>query len=427
MTKNLEEMPIESLVSDIVNEVIDVNRLNLAKANQRKAFLQAIDQRPALLRKVSKINEDHFLPIAIKKKPNYFVHLSKKQYSNQLAQIYLFSRLAESKTGEKSQPFSVLVRKSLDDKILLTYSYTTVDGDELNYLDKELEVPTSLKSNVVVTLKVNQAVNFIEKLDIHVTQLGEEKIKGIIHDVIAKQYKKYLNAYILEKQIGYYTLSTSLDVVEEGFIKVLGEAFKPYGIGVSEFTIRNIAIPKDIQHKIEDQAFKIRQRREDIAADAEFARVSLESYEAKLAVHSRYPNNEVTLTEYEKDLALKRYLTKIGRKQDNVDHSIKIRNEKAKADTTVAKPEDIVPEIKAKPNTFRTAYIACAVLAFIVSLVIFSINTSLALIFSGIFILIFGLVAAFNTSKFVTEKIEPTIVEDRDEVTSPDEGSGEES
>lgn len=414
MARGLDDKSVETLVVDLVQGVTDVNQLNLAKANQRQAFIQALKERPAILTKVAKINEEHFFSVAIKKNPTYFIHLKREQYTNDLAQIYLFSRLTEKPAARQAECASpnVLVRKSLDDKIVFTYSYVSAEGDELYYLDKELQVPVSLKSSIMLTLKLEDAVAFIDKLDTHITQLGEEKIKAVILDIIANQYKSYLNSYITKNQIGYYTLCTSLKAVEAGFAADISETFKSYGISISDFVIKNIAIPKDIQYKLEDQAFKIRQRRADVEADAEFAKLSLESYEAKLAVHNKYPDAEVTLTEYEKDLALKRYLTKIGRdKEENVDHTIKLAQKAPKADATIDKPEDIIPDIPTKPNPFRRGFCALATIAFIISIIVLASNLGAGFIVLGVFTLIFGLVAAFNTGKFASIKVEPSIVE----------------
>lgn len=424
MAKRLDDMSVETLVVDLVQGVTDVNQLNLAKANQRQAFFKALEERPAILTKVSKANEEHFFKTAISKNPSYFVHLTREQYTNELAQIYLFSRLNEKRVSGKGDRSSsdVLVGKSLDEKIVLTYSYISSEGDELYYLDKELQVPVSLRSSIVLTLKLEDAVKFIDKLDTHITQLGEEKIKIVILDIIANQYKSYLNSYINEKQIGYYTLCTSLNDVEAGFTETIAEIFKPYGISVSNFVIKKIAIPKDIQYKLEDQAFKIRQRRANIEADAEFAKISLESYEAKLAVHNKYPDAEVTLTEYEKDLALKRYLTKVGKDtEESVDHSIKIDKKALKSDSVIVKPEDTIPDIPTKPNIFRRLFFTFAIISFIVCLIILGAadNPGAGLIALGICTLVFGVIAAFNVERFKTIKVEPSVTDSANDVAVP--------
>ena len=412
MAKGLDDKSLETLVNDLVQGVVDVNQLNLAKATQRQAFLQALEGRPAILTKVMKVNEESFFALAIDKNPALFVHLTRKQYTNTLAQKYIYARLSENtRKGHIYESPNVTVRKSLDNKVVFNYSYVSADGDELYYLDKELQVPVSLKSNIARTLKLEDAVKLIDKLDTHVTQLGEEKIKTVLLDLIANKYKSYLNSYITEKQIGYYTLCTSFTEVENGFAKVIADAFEPYGISVSNFVIKSIAIPRDIQFKIEDQAFKIRQKRADVTADAEFSKISLENYEAKLALHSKYPDQEVTLTEYEKDLALKRYLTKVGRDRKDavVDHTIDINHNAEKLDSTVAKPDDIIPDIPVQPNLFRKRFIIGAVIAGLVSLITMFAKPGLGFIFLGISILVFGVIAALNHEALMMPEMEPSL------------------
>ena len=410
--RGIDNKPVEALVTDLVQGVLDVNVLNLAKANQRQAFLDALDGRPAILTKVSRANEESFFALAIDKNPALFVHLKREQYTNELAQRYIYNRLDEKPNKKQKQEVqespNVVVRKSLDDKVVFNYSYVTADGDELYYLDKELQVPVSLKSNIALTLKLEDAVMLIDKLDTHITQLGEEKIKGVILDIISNQYKSYLNSYIIEKQIGYYTLCTSFTEIEKGFSEIIEKVFAEYGISVSGFVIKSIAIPRDIQFKIEDQAFKIRQKRADVMADAEFSRVSLESYEAKLAVHSKYPEQEITLTEYEKDLALKRYLTKIGRdRKDKVDHTIDINHDMEKLDDTLEKPDDIIPSIPLKVNLFRKCFAIGACIAALISFITLLIDVGAGFIVLGAFTFIFGTTAAFTHKKLRNSVVEP--------------------
>ena len=408
MARKLDDKPIETIVPDLVQGIIDVNELKLTKANQRAAFLQALEERPALLTKVDKDNEKQFFTVAINKNPEYFVHLKREQYTNDLAQVYLFDRLSRSASKKSSQ--TILVRKSLDDKVVFMLSYLSTDADELYYLDKELQVPVSLRSSIVLTLKLDDAVALIDRLDTHITQLGEEKIKGVVSDLVANHYKSYLNSYINEKQIGYYTLCTSLNDLQNGFTNYISETFKPFGLSVSDFVVKNIAIPKDIQHRLEDQAFKIRQRRSDVEADSEFAKLSLESYEAKLAIHTKYPNAEVTLTEYEKDLALKRYLIKSGRDvEETVDHTIDIDHNTLHADSTLNKLDDIVPDVPTGPNTFKQNFIICAVIAAVVSLILLAVNAVAGLVVLLLSFVIFGLIASVNSEKFSSPEVEPTV------------------
>ena len=163
-----------------------------------------------------------------------------------------------------------------------------------------------------------------------------------------------------------------------------------------------------MQYKIEDLAFQIRQKRADIEADAEFARVSLKNYEEKLSIEEKYPDAEHTLTEYEKDLALKRYLVKTGNvKEEKVDRSIKINKGKIVDVAPVEKVEDVTDELEPPRNSFRTGFIIFSVLALLISVIVMAAGSlGAGLIVLGISILVFGLIAAFNHDKFKNNVIE---------------------
>ena len=410
MGANIEKTPVDVLARDLIHEREDINNLNLAKKNHREAFLLALKERPNLLSKVKDSNAEHFFNFAVEKKYEYFVYLSRKQYTEDLAQFYLLKRLEEKpearvKGEAKSKDF--VVQKSMDDKIIFNYTYVTPEEEELYYLDTELQVPTSVKSSIRVTLKLTSALALIDKLDTHITLLGERKIKAVIDNIIGNSYKAYLNSYINEKKIGYYTLCTSFEDLQNGFVKKLNEVFGPYGITASDFVIKKIAIPKDIQYKIEDQAFRVRQRRAEFEADTEFAKRSLENYEAKLVLQEKYPNAEHSLTEYEKDLALKRYLIKTGREaEESLDHVINIQQKAEAGDSRIEKVEDIIPEIVPKQNIFRKNFIMCAIISAVISFVVMFSSVGAGLIILGCATLLFGAIAAFNYPKFATPKTE---------------------
>lgn len=420
MAVPIEKMTTETLVESLVQGTTDINALNLAKSTQRDAFSQAIQKRPNLLAKVKEENAKHFLKFALNENPEYFIYLKREQYTDELAQIYLEERFKENPSSKnapttESKNLKISTQKSLDNKLIFIYSYVTPEGEELCYYDHELKVPSSIRSSIKISLKLENAVALIEKMDTHITQLGEKKIKTMLTDTIISKYKAYFTEYLTKNKVGYYSLCASCEELEKGFKKELEKIFEPYGIKINEFFIKKLAIPKDIQYKIEDLAFQIRQQRANIEADAEFAKKSLENYEAKLAIEQKYPETEHTLTEYEKDLALKRYLVKTGRlSEEEIDHSIKLQQKTEQVDTALQKQADIVPEIEPKPNTFRSGFILGLLLSIIFSLFLFSAGSGVGLIMLGITAAIFGTIAAFNYEKFKTPTIEVKTEEDND-------------
>lgn len=420
MNTPIEKMTTETLTQNLIQGTTDINALNLAKTTQRDAFLQSVKKRPNLLTKIKDVNANHFLKYALNENPEYFIYLKKEQYTDELAQIYLEERL-KTKTSSKNtaateeKNLKISIQKSLDNKLIFVYSYVTPEGEELCYYDHELQVPSSIRSSIKLSLKLESAVAFIEKMDTHITQLGERKIKTMLTDTIIAKYKAYFTEYLTKNKVGYYSLCASCEELEKGFKKELEKIFDEYGIKVNQFFIKKLAIPKDIQYKIEDLAFQIRQQRANIEADAEFAKKSLENYEAKLAIEQKYPETEHTLTEYEKDLALKRYLVKTGRlSEEEIDHSIKLQQKTEQVDTALQKQADIVPEIEPKPNTFRSGFIWALVLSIIFSLFLFSAGAGAGLIALGTTAAIFGTVAAFNYEKLKSPTIEVKTEEDND-------------
>lgn len=405
MRTNLDNVSVETLVPELINETEDINRLNLMKQNQRDAFLKAIATRPKLLEKVKGLSANQLLTVAINKDYRNFTYLKREQYTEDLAQIFLSKRLNEHVNEDKSSHLTF--EKSMDNKLVFIYSYVSQEGDELYYLDKELQVPASIRSSLKMSFKLTDALALIDKMDTHITQLGQSKICSTLTDIISSNYRAILNEYIVKNDIGYYTLCSSLTEVEEYLKEKMNKAFESYGIVLNEMIIKKLAIPKDIQFKLEDQAFQIRKKRAEIDADTEFSKKSLEAYAEKLEIQEKYPNATHSLTEYEKDLALKRYLIKMGQtKEEEIDHSIKIKQKIATQDDAISQREDIIPEVPQKKNVFKITYIVMLLVSLIVSFSCFAAGAGTGLILLAVTVLIFGLIAAFKHDKFKKQKVE---------------------
>lgn len=410
MATNLNKKTVEELTHDLVFEKINVNEITLTQKKQREAFFNAVKERPNILTKVNSENARHFLVPAIEENPAYFVYLKREQYTDELATIYLSYRLSLRKDGRED--FSEQTSKwftthtSVDGKVVLNYNYVTPNGEELYYFDNELQVPSALKSNFKISLKIKNALTFIEQIDMHVTELGKRKVESIIADVLDNQYRSMLGNYINKKKIGFYTLSTSINDFEGELQDKLANVYKSYGIEVVDVIIRRFAIPKEIQEKIEDQAFELRQIRADMNASHELAKKSLENYEAKLAIENKYPNGEHTLTEYEKDLAVKRYLIKTGRQsKENIDRSILIGRQVEEKDRIIDKESDIIPEIPPKKNVFKNTFITLLIVSLFINLIVLTSSVGGGLIYLGLNCLIFGCVAAVYSDKFKNEEV----------------------
>ena len=414
MSLNISKLTQEEIVAKIIDDSLDVNQLSMNIKDQRTAFFTAVKSRPYIVTKIKSDNLQHFILPLLKSYPNYFVYLDSNQYTDQFLQLYLMSKFTQDSDKknqelvQKNSNFSV--QNSIDGKILFNYEYTTQNGEEISYYDNEFCVPVSLRSSFKVTLKLNDSLELLNKMDLHITQIGANKIKTIISDIVLNQYYANLTNYIAKNKLGYYSLSSSLIDLESYFEDKLGHVFKKYGIEVKEFLIKQIAIPKDIQYKIEDQAFQIRQLRAEFDANNEFAKKSLENYEEKLSIQEKYPSAEHSLTEYEKDLALNRYLIKVGRATETeINHAISINHKADVKDSAVKKVKDIVPDIPKKRNSFVSGFITWFFVLLFLSFVLYSAGPSVGTTSLIIVIVLFSIIGLFNVEKFKTNKtpIEP--------------------
>lgn len=417
----------------LVNEKWNSNKLNLENPKQRDAFLGAIEQRPRLLNSIEEENRAEFLMLAIKEDYRYFTYLDKEFYTEELATEYLYSRLLagsqdmykdkqkrnylkgvanvidrnglgfyDSFVGQVGDNFRYVIQKSYNDKVQMTFNYATVDGDEVFYVDRELEVPTSLKSHFKVSFQIENTLKFLEKMNVNVAQLGVEKIYNTFTDLICGNYKTYLHQYIDENNAGFYTLTSTTPQVQD-FIKGRFEGkFLEYGIVLTDFVIKSINVPREVVYKIEDQALDILLARHKMEADTLLQKKSLETYIEKLEALKAFPDAYPEATEYEKDLELQRELKRKGSYQNMlVDRNIGLAKLEERVDEEVHQVKDILPKrrwLTLAKVLYHMAFWVCV----IVALSMFALDPSggITMVAMGSVFLIFGLVAFFAYDKF---------------------------
>lgn len=415
--KVIEKQTTEEIVACLISGDISINDLDMAKADHRDALVAVMETRPSILKDVNSAKKETVLNYIIEKNHELFVYLNNEQYYNEIAQMFLYGQLTASENKKSGKGtanasfdgFNFTVQKSIDEKILLTCLYTTPADCEIYYNDKKLGIPLSLKSSAKFLVKIEDAVKMIKKIDLNVSYLGENKIKHLISELIAIKYNAYLADYLSKNEEGYYSVLSSFPEIEAGLLKHLNNELTEYGILLTSVVIKKIAIPQELQEKIENLAFDIRQRNAEMEADANLARISLENYKAKLELQSKYPETDHSLTEYEKDLALKRYLIKKGRyEQEVVDRSIYIKKADESADNQINKIDEVIPEIAPEKSNFKGIFFTISVIAAIIFIIFMAAKSfGAGFIFLGSATLLLGVIAAFNTKKFVSPNIEP--------------------
>lgn len=158
--KNFDKMTAEAMIAELSSGKINVNELDLHKTTQREAFKEILIKRPNILKEVAKENCEHFIKFALDIDPRYFIYLKPEQYTDEFAQMYLAKRFEESERrgSNEQRSLPVVIQKSLDNKMIFSYSYATEEGGELYYLDPELKVPVSIKSSFKISIKLVNAV-----------------------------------------------------------------------------------------------------------------------------------------------------------------------------------------------------------------------------------------------------------------------------
>ena len=419
MSKNLEKYTKEDLIKKLVYGNVDVNEINLSKETQRESFKSALKENPNILKRVKDSRAEELIGFAIKEDYKNFLYinldkyvggsyLEKEEYIEGWAQNYVINRLADDEkenvnTKDKNEDdlASMITQKSLDGKTLFYYTYVTGKNEEIHFYDNTLQIPLALKTSFKIKLKLKSAIELIKRIDVEVSQIGKNRISSIIEDVLSSNFNGFISSYVNTNKVGYYELCANTSNLEKEFKEIANNGFLKYGIEVNEFIIKKIAIPKDVQNKIEDQAFVIRQRRADIEADNEFAKKSMSLYAEKLALQEKYPNAEHSLTEYEKDLALKRYLIKNDRlKEEEIDRSIVLKQKADKKDNEIQKIKDVIPVEVVKRNKFSIRFWVSLLYGLLASFIALLVDGGVGLIILGVVIATWGTIASLNYKKF---------------------------
>ena len=412
---------------------MNANKFNLGNAKQRRAFLDAVELRPRLLNSIDEENREEFLTLAIKENYRYFTYLDKKFYTEELASEYLYARLFDgsqdmfkdkkksnyikgfaniidgngdgfydSFVGQEGKNFRYVIQKSYANKVLLTFNYETVDGDEVFYVDRELEVPTSLRSQFKVVFQVVDTIKFLEKMNVNVAQLGVEKIYNTFTDLICGSYKTYLHQYIDETNAGFYTLTSTTPQVQEYVKARFISIFEEYGVELTDFVIKSINVPREVVYKIEDQALETLLQRHKMETDSVLLKKSLDNYLEKLQALKEFPDAYPEATEYEKDLELQRELKRTGKYVDKlVDRNIGLAQKDEKVDKDVSQVKDVLPKrrwLTLAKVAFHVAFWLCVTVA--LAMLAVDPTGGITMVALGGIILVFGLSAFIAYDRF---------------------------
>lgn len=365
-----------------------VGEINYDDIYEKQALEAAIAEKPSLLAGVGKLDKfgKKILLDAVSKKYSNFIYLSEPQYFDEIAQIYLLKRFED--TSEKWKGDKFRLKQSMDNKLVLTLNYVSHKGEEVYYFDRDLRIPASLLTNMRVSVKFNDACKFFGFLDVKVASVNLPDALEALLDLINTEYRRVLQDFIDSKQIGFYKLSAEYGELKEALADALNLKLSKYGAEISDVNIQSISFADNMYESITEQFYALQIERMKKEMENDIAGLSLENYKKKAEIHEKYPNFPVTLTEAEKDLALKRYLVRMEKYSEErlqLDkESVSERTENAApAEELVKTAEPVVIETPPEPGKNKRLIALCAitgVLVFISLLVmIASVPTGLVL------------------------------------------------
>ncbi len=293
--------------------------------------------------------------------------------------------------------------KSFTGDLVLNLDFTTKKGEEIVYRDKELDIPLSLLAELELRFKITDLYAFLEYLDVTISQINIELLLAKVTPHISTLLRAAVLEAVEKNGICYYDLTKYYADIAASLQENLQKLLANAGIEVSGTHVKNTFIPDGADKIFEEQHILFMQQEKELDLQHKAELMSLENYEKKAEIHSKYPSYELGLTEKEKDNAIDRYLTK--------QKGYKEENYKAAKKVNIAKREDNLGEItsiqKEKkfnplPNLFKKEIIIVVIGALLLLSGLASLPTivGFVLIAGGIVTLGFGI------SKIINKKAE---------------------
>ncbi len=321
MTKVKENIDENALLSKIINEKVKISDLKLKDKTIFDTAIQALEQRPQLAKKLElKTDEEKKLVITWIKKNSPSVkslsskisyldeskYLSDEKHENAIIEAYLnklFSLLGEN-------DLQIDTFQSLRNEIMLKFRYSTKKGEEIVYMDKELNMPIYLLAKLDIGIKITDAYAFVKFIDVNLQQINLNMVSLKIMPFISSVLRSSVIKVIGENGTCYYELTKHYNEIEKLLKTTLQDTVKNYGLTVVDSFVINTVLSNGADKIFESQRIEFMQRENNLTLQHKAEVLALENYERKAEIHNKYPNYEVGLTEKEKDNAIDRYIAK---------------------------------------------------------------------------------------------------------------------
>lgn len=269
---------------------------------------------------------------AIASKPMFFADTRKDQRTENNALIFVKHVLTTSKNQNVKE---VSYYETLDLHPALKLHYESVADESVEYFDKDLELPTQLKTKLTVSLVIHNALQLIDTLNFNLNFFSIVRLYSVIRTEITATVKSKILEYIQAEKLGYFDFEFSCIALSETIRTALEEKMAKYGIGISKFSLEKLSIPDQVSKFVQDEYMNARALSIRSVAEKIWANSSLEILERKSEIIEKYKLPGDTLSEMEKDKAMERYIKK-------VEHKLEPRIEYQKESVIRNTSEDIL-------------------------------------------------------------------------------------
>lgn len=406
LKKHEKSIPVDAPISEQARPYLEhkkrLTELDFSKVKDMEIAIYCLNVNPPMVKDLD-VNVDRelaILKIWIKRDySNYLLCLKNKVDHIALLTLYLTEKMQKTLTSVNE---GVTLITSFDKKLVLNYLYETKRGETISYFDKALGVPTSLVAKANVKLKLVDAQKLVEKIDIDIKYIDMSIVANFVTAGLNRIVRDTILSFIASKNLSYYDLPQHYTVINNGILDNLREYFVKCGLDATDFALSDISVPNNTDAMLKNQFFALAEAERVKTYEQKMESASLDLYERKAAIHSKYPDFPITLTEAEKDFALNRYLTRIGK-----DTTLKAEIEEEKiADrkiindgTATAERKISMPTFVKKSNKFRIVFGIMVAVLYVIALSMFAVTVQAGLIALACATLISGLTAFFGYNK----------------------------
>ena len=309
-------------VQDIQTGKRDFLSLDFSNAEHREVALACMNDNQLLARKldINVPNQLELLKIWIAKEFEYLLVLNPGQRCKELLDIYIEQKfdLQLFKWEMEKHPYNGIVSiiHSYTKQLLLCFNYKTKEGEAVSYFDENLGMPVKLKTSADIKLKVIDSLKLVQKIDIELESFDLSLTINAINNIVADSLRATVLEVIDAHKLSYYDLPRYSITIRDLLVKKMQPIFAAYGLEIAELKLSDICLTSNVGEQLENQYFALSKMARVKDFENRQEERSLKFYEQKAAIHAKYPNFQLGLTEAEKDLALDRYLKRVQKYEE---------------------------------------------------------------------------------------------------------------